>query len=32
MVCRSGDGMAGATCPSDLCWAFGVAIKSASAG
>jgi hypothetical protein len=32
MVCRSGDGMAGATCPSDLCWAFGVAIKDAHPG
>ncbi len=30
MVCRSGDGMAGATCPSDLCWAFGVATKDIS--
>jgi hypothetical protein len=27
MVCRSGDGMAEATCPSDLCWAFGLAMK-----
>lgn len=25
MVCRAGDGLATATCPSDLCWAFGVA-------
>jgi hypothetical protein len=24
MVCRSGDGIGGATCPSDLCWAFGI--------
>jgi hypothetical protein len=30
MVCRSGDGIAGATCPSDLCWAFGVVSKCGS--
>jgi hypothetical protein len=27
MVCRSGDGVAAATCPSDLCWAFGVVVN-----
>jgi hypothetical protein len=27
MVCRSGDGLANASCPSDLCWAFGIAVK-----
>jgi len=30
MVCRSGDGMLGATCPSDLCWAFGIASKTSN--
>jgi hypothetical protein len=29
MVCRSGDGVANASCPSDLCWAFGVVSKPA---
>jgi hypothetical protein len=28
MVCRSGDGLPTATCPSDLCWAFGVAHRA----
>jgi Methyltransferase domain len=27
MVARSGDGRTDATCPSDLCWAFGIANK-----
>jgi hypothetical protein len=30
MVCRSGDGLANASCPSDLCWAFGIISKRAA--
>jgi hypothetical protein len=32
MVCRAGDGDPAATCPSDLCWAFGVAHRTPAMG